>query len=66
MDELMHINDAVIVLEVDRSTIYRWSKSGRLPIYKKAGKSWVKKEDVERIQKEIGELKPLHQIEGKK
>lgn len=60
MDELIHLNDAVIELEVDRSTLYRWSKDGKLPIYKKSGKSYVKKEDLEQVKKEFTELKPIH------
>jgi excisionase family DNA binding protein len=62
LDELMTISEAMKVLGIkSRATIYRWSKSGKLPIYKKSGKSWVKKEDVDRVQKEFGDLRPLHQ-----
>jgi excisionase family DNA binding protein len=62
MDELLTISEAMKILGIEsRATIYRWSKTGKLPIYKKSGKSWIKTEDVEKLKKEIGELKPLHQ-----
>jgi excisionase family DNA binding protein len=62
LDELMTITEAMKILGIEsRATIYRWSKNGKLPIYKKSGKSWIKTEDVERLRNEIGELKPLHQ-----
>jgi excisionase family DNA binding protein len=59
LDEWLTINDAIEMLGISRATIYRWSKSGRLPIYTKLGKSRVKKEDVQRLLN--NEFVPIHQ-----
>ncbi|HOJ76695.1 MAG TPA: helix-turn-helix domain-containing protein [Bacillota bacterium] len=58
MEEWVSINEAAKILGVNRTTIYRWSKSGQLPIYKVVGKSKVKKADIEKL---LNDVKPLHQ-----
>ena len=57
MEEYLTIKETIELLKVDRSTLYRWSKAGKLSIYKKAGKSVLKKEEIENF---LNELKPLH------
>lgn len=64
LDEWITINEAIKMLEISRATIYRWSKSGILPIYTRMGKSRVKREDIEKILKE--QFTPLHKHEEKK
>ncbi len=59
MEEWLTINEAIEMLEISRATIYRWSKSGILPIYTKLGKSRVKKEDVQKLLNE--KFTPIHQ-----
>jgi excisionase family DNA binding protein len=58
LDEWVSINEAVKILNVTRSTIYRWSKSGRLPIYKVVGKSLIKKADIKGL---LSDIRLLHQ-----
>lgn len=58
MDDWMTINEAIETLEISRATLYRWSKAGKLVIYKKLGKSKVKRQDVENLINE--EATPLH------
>lgn len=57
MEEWLTIEEASKILGVSKVSIYRWSKSGELPIYKVVHKSRVKKSDVERI---LADIKPLH------
>lgn len=58
MEEWVSINEAAEILGITRATIYRWSRSGRLPIYKVVGKSRIKKADIEKL---LTDIKPLHQ-----
>lgn len=58
MEEWMTIQEAMEKLQISRATIYRWSESGKLPIYKKLGKSRIKSQDVYLLLNE--EYKPLH------
>jgi excisionase family DNA binding protein len=52
------VQDAAKYLGVSRPTIYRWSKEGKLPIYKIAdGVARVKKEDIEQL---MANAKPLY------
>lgn len=57
MEEFLTIKEAMELLGVDRSTLYRWSKAGKLLIYKKTGKSVLKREEVEKF---LNEATPLH------
>jgi excisionase family DNA binding protein len=55
------VQDAAQYLGVSRPTIYRWSKEGKLPIYKiAAGVARVKKEDIEQL---LAEAKPLYDLQ---
>lgn len=58
LEEWVSINDAVKILGVNRSTLYRWSKAGKLPIYKVVGKSKIKKTDIDKL---LSDVKMLHQ-----
>lgn len=58
LEEWVSISDAVKILEVNRSTLYRWSKAGKLPIYKVVGKSRIKKTDIDKL---LSDVKMLHQ-----
>lgn len=58
LDEWLSLNDAAEMLNVHRTTIYRWAKAGKITIYKKMGQSIVKKTDVEKILREIKPLYP--------
>ena len=50
--------EAAKMLGVGRSTIYRWSRKGKLPIYRLGvGVARVKLADVEKI---LAEMRPLH------
>jgi excisionase family DNA binding protein len=57
LDEWLNLNEAAKILNINRATIYRWSKQGILPIYKMVGKSMVKKADVDKV---LADIKPLH------
>ncbi len=57
MEEWVKINDAAKILGISRSTVYRYSESGKLPIYKRVGKSMIKREDIEKL---LADIKPLH------
>ena len=61
LDEYMSLDDAAQFLKVDRSTLYRWAKIKKLMIYKQGRHSLVKKSDVQRIQKENEEIRPLYE-----
>ena len=58
MVEWLTIDEAAKILGVNKATIYRWSRSGELIIYKVVHKSKVKKADVDKI---LADIKPLHQ-----
>lgn len=52
------VQDAAKYLGVSRPTIYRWSKEGKLPIYKIAdGVARVSKEDIDKL---LADAKPLY------
>lgn len=55
----MTVSDAARFLGISRSTLYRWSKAGKLPIYRVGIRvARVKRSDVEKLFKEA---KPLYQ-----
>lgn len=60
-DEYLSVNDALKMLNITRVTLYRWAKSGKLPIYKQGRKSLIKKADAERVKKENEEIRLLYE-----
>ncbi len=60
MDELITLNEAAEICGFKRENLYRWAKNGRLVIYKKGSRSFVKRADIERIKNENEEIKPLY------
>lgn len=59
-DEYISVNDTLKLLNITRATLYRWAKSGKLPIYKRGRQSLIKKADAERVKKENEEIRPLY------
>ena len=57
-DEWLTVTEAARFLGVSRSTLYRWSKMGKLPIYRIGIRvSRIKRKDIARM---LEEAKPLH------
>ncbi|HBF39760.1 MAG TPA: DNA-binding protein [Firmicutes bacterium] len=59
MDEILTMEEAAEFIGVDRTTLYRWAKAGKITIYKKGRNSVIKKADAEKVKAENEELKPL-------
>ncbi len=58
-EEYMNVTEAAEYLGVSRSTVYRWSKKGLIPIYIVAGsKPRVKFADVKKLYDEAQLLYP--------
>ena len=57
MNELLTVKETAKLLDIEIMTVYRWINSGKLPSYKKGGhRRLFKKEDVERLANEKGQL----------
>ncbi|MBS4029947.1 MAG: helix-turn-helix domain-containing protein [Clostridiales bacterium] len=58
-DEWLNVSEAAKHLGISRSTLYRWSKEGKIPIYKIAGSlPRVKLADVQSLLNEAQLLYP--------
>jgi len=68
MDEWLTIDQAAKLLGINKATVYRWSKSGELPIYKIVHKSRIKKSDIDKLLNDIQLLhkKPTKTKQNKK
>jgi excisionase family DNA binding protein len=58
--EFISLNEAVKLMGVDRSTLYRWGKAGKITLYKKGRNTLVDKEELERIKAENEIIRPLY------
>jgi excisionase family DNA binding protein len=58
--EYISLKKAVELVGVDRSTLYRWGKSGRITLYKKGRNTLVDKDELERVKAENEVIRPLY------
>ncbi len=59
MDEFITLNEAAELIGIDRSAFYRWSKAGKIKLYKKGSQTLVKRSDIEKIKAERETIRPI-------
>jgi excisionase family DNA binding protein len=59
LSEYLFLEEATKILNIDRTTLYRWHKNGRVTLYKKGRRTVIKTSDVERLKTENEDLRPL-------
>lgn len=58
-NEYIPIETAANELNVSRTAIYTWHKKGRITLYKKAGRTYMLRSDIDKIKSENDDFKPL-------
>ncbi len=59
MEEYLNLEEATKILNVQRTTLYRWHKIGKVTLYKKGNRTVIKAADVERLKAENEIVRPL-------
>lgn len=58
-DEHIPIETAANELNVTRTAIYTWHKKGRITLYKKAGRTYMLRSEIDKIKAENDDFRPL-------
>jgi predicted site-specific integrase-resolvase len=58
-DDYVPIETAANELNVSRTAIYTWHKKARITLYKKAGKTYMLRSEIDKIKTEKEDFRPL-------